>query len=221
MAFSFDGITSKLSLGTALITAVPFTVACFFKESTVAIKTMFTADNANITNRFVLSSSTGGIIQALTTNTTNASATTTETYADNMWNSAAMVSGSATSRYAVLNGRFSVVNSTSKTPTGISTFIIGNSSAGTSSWDGLLAEFAVWQAALTPRELQSYNSGVPASLIRPENLILYMPLTQQVGVKDFGPQSLILANTAAVPVSDHPLILKPSKPRLRRVRLVY
>lgn len=73
-----------------------------------------------------------------------------------------------------------------------------------------MSEVTIWGAALTPREMQSFNDGVPANKIRPESLLLYLPLTTQMGITDLGPRSLVFANTACVPVSDHPTIIRPT-----------
>lgn len=222
MSHAFNGSTSKLVLSSALVAAVPLTMACFFKpNSTSTNQTLLVADDLTSSNRFLLFAASTAVISARTTQTTNGTASTTETYTLNRWQSAAMVTGAVASRYAALNGRVSVEETTSKTPTGISEFEVGNVSGTILNYSGLMAEVAVWAAALTPAELQAFHSGVPAAEIRPRSLLLYMPLTTQLGISDLGPRALILANTAVTPISDHPSIMRPIKRPLRRSRLVF
>lgn len=207
MAFSFDGATANLTLSAALFTAVPFTMAGMFKRPSVGAVTSFLAmyDNVTEANTFRMNSPASNIIQGVTTAATvNGVGATTETCVVNKWFGAAMISGAANSRYAAHNGRFGAQETTNLTPTGLASFVIGGRGLGVQFLLGLAAEIAVWLAALTPSETAAHANGVPAYKIRPESLLLYMPLRIKTGIRDFGPRQLVFTNTAAVPVSDHP-----------------
>lgn len=221
MAFAFNGTTSKMVLGTAPFSGVPFTMACFTKVTTVAQKAIMQIDDGTDLNRHAITTSSGGAFVAVCTATTSANATTTEVTVANKWYAAAHVSNSVTSRFAVLDGRLSTEVTTSKTPVGLSEFVLGTTITPGFFFTGLLAEVAIWLTALSPNELRRYAEGIPASQISPSSLLLYMPLTVQHGTRDLGPRSLILTNTACVPVSDHPSIMRPIKRPLRRSRLVF
>lgn len=216
MAYYFNGTTSKLVLSGAVVTAVPLTLACFFKPAAIgSFMRMVEPGEVTGSNAFLLALSATGTVQGFTTASTSNNASTTEVAFLNAWQSAAMVTQAVNSRYAAYNGRLSAINSTTRTPAGINLFSIGVSSSGvTQFWSGLLAEVAVWQAALTPTELLSFNNGVPATRIRPESLLLYMPLSASMGTKDLGPQGYVLTNTACVPVADHPSIMRDAREEL-------
>lgn len=223
MAHLFNGTTSKLLLSSALITATPLTFACFFKHTAVggSTQTLMAADDGvAVTNAFTLSTGSTDTVTLATIATSSSSSVTTEVGILNNWNTAVGITQSSISRYGAVNSRLATQSTTSRVPSGINEFIIGGRGSGLLSWNGLLAEVAVWQAALTPRELQSYSEGKSPRTIRPENLLLYMPLTIQVGSADLGPQSLVLANTACVPVADHPLMLQSTKRLLRTPRFL-
>lgn len=211
MSFLFNG-SAKLVLGSAPITAVPLTMACFFNKPALTSQNIMALDEgAAAVNGWLLVFNVTGAIAAFVLATTSQNATTTDIAILNTWQSCAEVTQSITSRYSVLNGNFSAQSVGSRTPAGVAEFIIGTRGSGATPFIGLIAEVALWNAALTPSEMRDYHAGVPASLIRPESLLLYMPLRDSI--RDAGPQQYVLTNTAAVPNSDHPLILRPVKRR--------
>lgn len=212
MSVLFDGTTSKLVLAQALPSAVPLTYACFFKPTAIGIiQVLINCDNgATVTNSFAHYIQTSGVIEGRSLNTSQALVDTTDVAVANKWQSAAFVTQTSTSRYVALNGNFSAQNTTSRTPAGLSEFIIGAQGSGTFSFNGRIAEVAVWLAALTPGELQAFHSGVPANKIRPESLSLYMPLTKRVGITDLAQRQFVLTNTNCLASEDHPQILQPT-----------
>lgn len=85
-------------------------------------------------------------------------------------------------------------------------YYIGNRSTGSRAWDGMLAEFAIWDAILTQDEATSLAKGYSPLFIRPQSLVEYLPMIRDVGSRKVGP-STIVAGTAVQP---HPRIIYPS-----------
>lgn len=72
--------------------------------------------------------------------------------------------------------------------------LIGNLAAGNQTWDGLMAHFAIWNTNLNAAEAMALSSGINPLLIRPENLVSYLPLD---GINN--PETdLILGNTTSI-----------------------
>jgi hypothetical protein len=82
---------------------------------------------------------------------------------------------------------------------------VGNSSGGTQAWDGILAEFAVWDALLGLAEAQQLADGVSSLLIRPDALVSYAPLIREA-LDLMGSGALTLTGTAVQP---HPRLYLP------------
>lgn len=218
MAYLFNG-AAKLVSPTAIITAAPITLAFFFKHTAAATQVAVSLDEGvTAANSFQMFTNAGADTLTMLTNSGASSSTSSTNGAPpTAWNAAVGVSQSSSSRYAILNGIMSAESTGVRLPVGISEFIIGGRGSGSASWNGLLAEVALWNVALTPKEAMRYSEGTPASFIRPESLFLYMPLRDTVA--DLGPQQFTsFTNTAAVPNSDHPRILQPLPRRLRRFR---
>lgn len=55
-------------------------------------------------------------------------------------------------------------------------YMIGNRSEGDRTWDGRIAEFAVWDVILTAAEMAALGAGISPLLIRPASLVSYVPL---------------------------------------------
>ncbi len=101
------------------------------------------------------------------------------------------------------------------------TFIcLGENITGSQDFTGLMAEVAIWNAALNSSEITSYLGGLKATQIAPANLIGYWPLSasnatqSNEGVDTDGD----LAVTGATFDADHPTIslgsVKSSKKRM-------
>ncbi len=91
-------------------------------------------------------------------------------------------------------------------------YVIGNrGSDDARPFDGLLAEFAIWDAILTPAEFAALGVGVSPILIRPESLVEYLPmLRDNVGPIGGAPT---IQGTAVQP---HPRVFYPNAPYLFR-----
>jgi hypothetical protein len=108
----------------------------------------------------------------------------TNLFTANAWNHLAGRWESSTSRIAYLNGIASATGTASRATTGLEYLILGRGSGQTYdpalAVNGSLAEVAVWNAALNTNEIVSLSEGYRASLIRPNNLVAYLPLVRDV-----------------------------------------
>lgn len=199
------------------ITTYPVTVSCwFFPYSTNANQVLaFFGDSGATQRRFLLYYTTGRVltVDSIADGGGAFSASTTTTAATNAWHHALAIWDSSTSRRVYLNGSGASTNTSAATTTGLSTFAIGarnNLGSWGVSWNGLIAEVAVWNVALTPGELVALNSGASPLTVRPASLVHYVPLTGQDSANDWdlcGTQ-LGLTNSPA-PSAYHPRIYNP------------
>lgn len=86
-------------------------------------------------------------------------------------------------------------------------FLIGNRSLHDAAWNGMLAEFAIWNAILTAQEFAVLAKGASPLMVRPQALVLYYPLLGPI-------QDLIGSGTitpSGTAVQPHPRAYYPSR----------
>lgn len=118
---------------------------------------------------------------------------------------------SATSRAIYLDGSNKGTDTNSSTPANMDRTSIGremDSSPG-DSWDGMIAEFAVWNVALTDAEALILAAGYSPQFVRPGSLVAYWPLFNGAvnAVDVVG--GLTLTNTNTVVKTAHPRMIYP------------
>lgn len=210
--------TSNYALhSTGIVTAAPLTMACWGKTSiTGATQTLFALNNsasAPDRNDFLFGI---GSTQQLYVGTGDGGAATYALSANiisaNTWFHACARYASATSREAILNGGTPVINTTSRTPSGINRLTLGvlNGSSFSSPFapagNGDLAEVAIWNVALSDEEVINLSEGVSPQMIRPSSLVFYAPLVRELVDIMGNPLSTI----GSLSVSDHCRIINPS-----------
>lgn len=207
MSYDFDGIDDViLNTTTSPVTAVPFTISCWFNADTL-IGNLVNVTNSSGSNAFrLVLLSTGSIRANSVNNNIGVQSDTTTTCTTGTWNHACGVYASSTSRTAYLNGTAATTNTTSSTPGDITRINIGsrrNNSLNDLFIDARLAEVGIWNAALTSAEITGLSKGVSCGLIRPQSLVFYAPLIRDL--KDISKTSLPLTNTTAIIVANtHP-----------------
>jgi hypothetical protein len=95
-------------------------------------------------------------------------------------------------------------NGTLGTTTGA--YSIGNDGGGIRNWDGMLAEFAVWDALLDAAEFAALGKGYSPLLIRPASLVEHVPM-----VRDNISRKLAAPTITGTAVQPHPRIIMPRK----------
>jgi hypothetical protein len=104
----------------------------------------------------------------------------TTNYTASAWNMATYVCTSATSRTVYVNAGGSGTTTVSRSVIAPTNWIVGGryELAELPQYEGYLAEFSVWDAALTANEITSLYRGTKADGIRPQNLKVYVPLVR-------------------------------------------
>ena len=216
MAYEFNGTNQYLQVGSAVLTAAPLTMACWFNvdsvtvsHTLVSITNQGTAGGVTRFAMFAAGAISGDPVRAIASNTVqgNGIAATTSGYSANFWHHAAGVFTSASSRSVYLDGGNSATDTTSITPTLLDRTNIGvqflQSAGGTSGIafaDGLIAEVGIWNAALTAAEIASLAKGMACDKVRPQSLVFYAPLVRDLIDQKGG---LTITNNNAATVAAH------------------
>lgn len=208
MAFSFNGTTQYLGIGSNPITAYPFTMVGWFFTSTTAgtIRIIYQGSTTSNSQGLYLSGNKVTVNSSISGATSTAA--TTVNYSASQWQHAAGVWSSATDRAVFLNGANKVTNATSRAySASITTLDIGtglfNNIRG-NYFPGQIAEIAIWNAALTDDEIASLADGFTPDQIRQQSLQFYAPLVRDLIDARSG---LAITNNNAATVADHPRII--------------
>jgi hypothetical protein len=97
----------------------------------------------------------------------------------NQWFNALGLFASTTSRTAYVNATAGTPNTDSRSITTEISIRIGRRALA-NAFTGQLAEFAIWNAALTVGEINSLAQGFKPPRIRPQSLLYYVPLVRNV-----------------------------------------
>ncbi len=203
MARGVFSTSNYFQLASAPVTAVPLTMACWFRTTaTGTYQTLVNINNsasANARNAFSLRKDSSNFVSFEASDATSfTSVAAPGTVALNTWNHAAGVATSATSRVAYYNGAASSVSAVSRIPVSVNRTTAGaknsNGAIGDPATTTTIAEIGIWNVALTSIEISSLAVGASPLLVRPSALVAYWPL---VGVNS--PENNIVS-TVAFPI---------------------
>jgi hypothetical protein len=207
MAYTSIGTTQYLS-AVAPVTAVPVTIAAWFYPTASVNGVIGYLGVASTQDRLQLSYRAAGTVQTYTQSGASQfpSVESTATTPLNTWAHACAVFPSNSSRSIFLNGG----NSATSTSTIASqaAFNSANIFARTAAssvggyFTGSIAEFGIWNAALTAAEIASLAKGMTCDKIRPQNLVFYAPLVRDLLDQKGG---LTITNNGAT-VANHPRV---------------
>ena len=211
MARTFNGTNDSIEAASAPVTAVPLTIACWFRPTSSAAAVICSVGVSGATDRFQMSAIPATpVINATTVQGGTAQAASLNTaIALNTWHHGAAVFSAINSRQVFLNGAGSTVNTGSATPSGLNRFNISGAYAPslTARFTGAVAEVGIWNVALTADEITSLSKGFPCRLVRPSALVFYSRLIRNVmDIRNGVALSEIGTGTT---VSDHPRIIYP------------
>lgn len=189
MSRNFVGTSSQYLLrNSAIISGVPFTMACWVRVSSVTTSQAFMSINTTAaSDRHVLSINTTGTIQANTTvSSVDHASISTGTVSANTWTHCAGVWSANNNRVSYLNGTASPANLDNFTPVSLTTTMLGARRATTlgSYLTGQLTECCIWSVALDADEITSLAKGQRAFQIRPDAILAYWPLGGHFGEVD-------------------------------------
>lgn len=129
----------------------------------------------------------------------------------NQWYHIAAVATAIDNRAIWVSGISEGTSGASRTPANQDSVTIGREadSSPDDSWEGGLAEIAIWNVALVQAELEALAAGYSPLFIRPESLVEYWPLrgreSPEPGLLGWG--NLTLTNTSYL---DHPPMIYPA-----------
>jgi hypothetical protein len=140
-------------------------------------------------------------------------AVTTTGYSINTWHHACGVWASSSDRRAFIDGGSKGTDSTdnpiSNTPTHTSVGRIYRNTGDTESMDGSIAEAAIWNVALTDAEVGVLATGIKPTQVRPENIVLYVPLVRDTDKDLIG--GLSFSKVGSPAISRHTRVYYPRK----------
>jgi hypothetical protein len=206
MAFEFNGTSSYIETASTPVTAAPLTMACWFRANTVAgTQSIMYMGNPASAHRFELTRESNFLRLTVAAAAVPATINTSVTINASDWNHVTAVCVSPTSRFIYLNGGDKRPNTTSRTPVGVNSIIIGSqvvSSTRQFFFNGSVAVAGIWNEALTDDEVLSLSKGFAPSLIRPSNLKFYNRCIQK-SQDLYGGRALTEVN---ITKTDHPRI---------------
>lgn len=210
MARSFASASSQyLEVASALVTAYPFSLACWFwsNDVTAAYNLLNVFNNTTTGQAFQLLAAGTIAAKPLRFLVAAVACDSTTAYVANAWHHACAVGTSATSRAVYLNGGGKGTSVTSATATGLNVTTIGRRSTSLPGQylNGRLAECAVWNAALTDGEAAALAAGVRPIDVRPLSLVGYWPVWGLSSPEpDLTPNNHQMTVNAAPPQANHP-----------------
>lgn len=186
MARNFNGSSAYLEAASAVVTAEPLTMACWFLpyDVTSSYILMSVAEFASFSrHQLTCSGATAGdpvrVASVNSTGATSGVAATTTGYTSGIWHHACGVFASSSSRSVYLNGASSATDTAAVTVGSLNRTAIGTgryNSTTNSPFLGCVAEVAFWNIALNAVEVAQLARGFSPSSIRPQNLVFYNPL---------------------------------------------
>lgn len=178
-----DATPDFLQIDSAVLTAVPLTMACWFNsDDATSNQTLMYIGNSSENVQFFAIAAAGGIagdpVRLFASDSATTTVDTTTGYSVNTWHHACGVFSSATSRTVYIDGGSSATSTVSRTPTGLNRTAIGQrrTLTPTQAMSGLIAEAAIWNVALTAADVAVLADGFSPLFVRPDALQAYWPL---------------------------------------------
>ena len=210
MAFTFNGTNQYLNTASLPVSAVPLTLACWFRANDVTsnrtLLELSTSSGANGFRLLIAGAIAGDPVYADYLVVSGTNAQTSSGYTANTWNHAAATFPNNTTVTAYLNGGSSATSTgaaLNPAPTRINVGARFASSAPGLYMDGLIAEVGIWNVALSATELSSLAKGMTCDKIRPQSLVFYAPLVRDLIDQKGG---LALTNNNGAIVANHPRV---------------
>jgi hypothetical protein len=222
MSRLFDrSIPQYLITETPVVTIQGITLACFFNTNDVTVTQTIMGMSRNSTGFdgfwLVLRGAVGGDpLWAQEFNGSSANAETTSGVSVNTWHHGCAVFAATNDRRIYLDGGSKGTDSANRSvPSGLDNTTVGslkynNGTDDDDPFSGMVAEVGIWNVALTDTEVLMLSLGYSPLLIRPQNLVFYVPLVRDNDNDLVG--GLSLTPTNGPTVSPHPAILNPYTP---------
>jgi len=201
---------SYLTSSTVPITDYPFTFAAWAKpvDATNLGPVMAFSRDTNTSHYLILAFFVDALY-ILAQGGGSSSAPFVSGAVDGTWQHVAAVFASSTSRVVYLNGTSASASTTVSFPTSLDHFYVGcEYRAARYTFEGDVAEEAVWNAALSASEIQKMYRGWSPELTRPDSLVHYSRLKRDAAteVDLIGTTDLTRSGTTAT--ATHPTIVR-------------
>ena len=215
MARDFDGSDDNLIVNVAAVTAYPFTISCWGRSDSTASNNvlggLYDKDVGTVRHMLYHEGADDTIICQSDEGGGTALAETSTNIGTSVWYHACGVWAASQDHRAYLNGGGKISDLINDVAIGaVDRTAIGRNmdSTPSSAYNGRLAEFAVWDVALTDAEVLALAGGIPAWKVRPKNLVLYVPVWGlQSPEPDYGGSQNDLTVTGATPANHPPVTL--------------
>lgn len=208
-----QGSNEYLQTDQAPVTAEPLTMACWFytlDDSLTQILMWIGDKDAGNNQHHDIFLETDLEVKAFSKDTSSATASTSTNWAQDQWHHACGVFAADNDRRAFLDGGGKGTNSTSRSPVGWDRTTIAQLGGIGVSFDGYIAEAAIWNAALSDDEVDILGKGYSPLFVRPQNLVAYWPLIRDENQDKVGGYDLTAFNTPSI--APHPPIIYPAPP---------
>lgn len=187
----------------------PQTISAWFKVSNLSSPQVIAASvRSNGLTTLGIRVETSGAVSAIIRDNTGTPETlylSTSLITVGVWNHAAAVFTSASSRKVYLNGTLELTDTTTNSASlAQNRFAIGVGGSNTYQFSGDVAEVAQWNASLSDQEVASLGKGAKAYRVRGDNLYYYFPLVR--ALQELTIAAVVSAVGTTPSVSNHPRV---------------
>jgi hypothetical protein len=214
MARQFDGSNGYLQSNSYPVGDEPVSMAAWFNsDKTSGAQTIVTIGNSGARielSLLLVSDDVWSLSQTSLGN--NVQAVSTAPFLANVWNHACGVWASSSDRRVYLNGENKGTETTDRDPSTFDMTRIGQrgNPFDNQKFDGEIAEVAIWNTALTDIDAHILSIGYSPRLIKPQNLVLYIPLIRDNDVDIVGGLNFSVVGSG-IDITRHPRIFYPRK----------
>lgn len=191
-----------LQVDSTPITAVPFTISCWFKPTTNAAGLLVHLLDKSTTNHGFALDYDSDKCRCFTQAGGFSAATSSNSATVGVFNHFFGRQAATDNRESILNGDIANkgVDGSTRVPTGLDRTAIGRAGDTTPGAyiNGALAEIGIWNVALSDAENTILSLGGSPILVRPESLVFYMPLIRDADNDLVGGLNFTAFNTPTI-----------------------
>jgi len=216
-----DASTEYLEYSGVILTAVPITMACWFRTDVASLfqaLVSITDPDAGSQQHFTLSIL--GATQKVKATTGPYGVSTTTTISADTWHHACGVFAASNDRRVYLDGGGKGTYDDDMTPTNIDVTTIGIRKSLSTTYEplsGSICEVGIWNVALTDDEVAILAKGYSPVLVHPQNLVAYWPLIRTEDQDRVGGYDMTPINAPSV--GEHvPKVMYPAPVQLFGVK---